>query len=402
MADEYLYRTAVTRLDVAEADARPLHDQVNAWRNGCAIATDRAWPHADSAREIQSAAYDRIRNETGLKSQHAILVCHAVADVLASLKERRSSGQVVSRPTFDSPTVKYDSRTMTLFDDGSVSLTTLESRIRCDLALPTEEDGYQHQYLDDPRWELAESTLTARDGGFYLHIGFRRPKPQPETPEHRTVLGVDLGINHLAVASTGRFFSGREFTHQQREAIKREHELQQTGTRSAYRTLSQLHARRRLRGRDRLHRVANGIITEAVEHDCSTIAFENLTGIRERLPGATAVHRWAFRILIEFVEYRAAERGIRVVRVDPAYTSQRCSRTDCGHTASENRPTRDWFCCQECGYEVAADYNAAKNVGLRCVRRGHTSSRRTGVGQCALASGTLSPGEGFTDKSALN
>lgn len=399
MTNSDLYRTAVTRLEVTEQAATKLHRLISAWQTACGIAVNHAWPNTTSPRALQSALYDELREETGLKSQHAILACEQVADAVTSCNERREQGQSVSKPTFRSKTISYDPRTLTLFDDGTVSLATLGSRVQCDLCLPDNDDGYQYQYIEDDSWELTECTLTYRDSDFYLHLGFKRPEPQYQTPEHRTVLGVDLGVEQLAVTSTGEFFSGREFTHEQREAIKRERELQQTGTRSAYRTLKQVHTRRRRRGRERLHRVANGIIEEALEHDCSVIAFEDLTGIRSRLSGATAVHHWAYRTLIGFVDYRAAARGIDVEQVDPAHTSQRCSHTDCDSVAAENRQTRDRFHCRECGYEVHADYNAAKNIGLRCVRRGHTSSGRTGTGQCALASGILSPDEGFTDKS---
>lgn len=400
MTDEYLYRTAITRLDVGATETERLEALIEAWHLGCTVATDIAWPDTHSATALQSAAYDRIRESTGLKSQHAILVCRQVAEAMSSIQARAERGQRVSKPVFRSPTVTYDSRTMAVADDGTVSLTTLGPRVHCSLVLPTDEDdGYQYRYLDDDRWEVTESTLTRREGEFFLHLGFRRPAPSKETPEHRTVLGVDLGIEHLAVTSTGRFFSGRQFSHDQREALKRERDLQRTGTRSAYRTLGRVRERSRRRGREYLHEVANGIIEEACEHDCSIIAFEDLGGIRENKPEASAIHRWAFWRLMHFVEYRAAALSIAVEYVDPSYTSQSCSQVGCESVTPENRPDRGRFLCQQCGYEADADYNAAKNIGLRCVRRGHMSSRRTGIGQCALASGTLSPVDGFADKS---
>ena len=37
---------------------------------------------------------------------------------------------------------------MTLFDDDTISLfSTVDNRIRCDLVLLDDEDGYQYQYL---------------------------------------------------------------------------------------------------------------------------------------------------------------------------------------------------------------------------------------------------------------
>jgi len=71
--------------------------------------------------------------------------------------------------------------------------------------------------------------------------------------------------------------------------------------------------------------------------------------------------------LYEYVSYKAPERGVSVEQVPPNHTSQRCSRTDCGFTHEANRH-REHFKCQNCGYEVNADYNGAKNIGLRYAR----------------------------------
>ena len=63
-----------------------------------------------------------------------------------------------------------------------------------------------------------------------------------------------------------------------------------------------------------------------------------------------------------------------IVFVNPAYTSQRCSR--CGHTDRRNREDKE-FLCVDCGYEDDADTNAANNIladGLAVIRRGGTIS----------------------------
>ncbi|RDZ96642.1 transposase, partial [Haloferax sp. Atlit-6N] len=118
-----------------------------------------------------------------------------------------------------------------------------------------------------------------------------------------------------------------------------------------------------------LHRVANELVAEAVEHDCSHIVFEDLTDIRENVPEASWHHLWAFRRLYEYVAYKATEQGVEAVQVDPRNTSQRCST--CGFTHEDNRDGED-FECLKCGYENHADYNAAKNIGLRYLRRNQT------------------------------
>jgi IS605 OrfB family transposase len=386
VADEYCYRTAITRLRVAESERRLLERTIDEFRRGCQLAVERGFPGVTEKLTLQSMTYEEVRETTGLKSQHAILATHRAAEAIAGVRDRWAAGRKASKPEFTSPTVPYDGRTMTLFDDGTVSLTTVECRVRPELALPNDDGGFQFQYLDDEQWSVTESSLTVRDGEFYLHIGFRRPK-RKTAAEDGAVLGVDFGIENIAVTSTARFFSGQEANHERRQFERRRASLQQTGTRSAHRTLQQLEGREKRRHRQRLHEIANGIVEEAVHHDCSVIAIEELTGIHDELPAASWFHRWAFRRLRDYLHYKAEAEGIEVVAVDPRNTSKGCS--DCGHIAEENRQSRVKFRCVSCGSEANADYNAAKNIALKHVRRGPQSSRRTGTRQCALKSGTV-------------
>nr|WP_264475325.1 transposase [Halorubellus salinus] len=354
-----------------------------------------AWHRCHAKREVQSIAYDAIREETELGSQHAVLATHRAAEAIAGCVERRRKGKSTSKPRFTAPTVPYDDRSMTLFDDGTVSLATVGDRIRCPLALPDDEDGYQWQFLDAEEWSLTESTLKARDGSYFLHLGFRRRRDEAvqTTAEDGTVLGVDLGIENLAVTSTARFVDGRELTHRLREFERTRAGLQRTGTRSAHRTLEQASGRQLRYVRDFIHNAAKELVDEARRYDCDRIAFEDLTEIRSRTRAAWG-HRWAFEALYEYVEYKTRAAAITVERVEPSNTSRRCA--ECGFTARTNRRSRDGFCCRECGATANADYNAAKNIGMRSVRRGQQSSRRTGDGRLALKSGTVTPNGGFT------
>lgn len=399
MVEEYVRRTAVTRLSVSDEQRTLLEATIDAYRKGCQITADRAWPNTKSKSDVQPLAYDRIRDETALTSQHAILATHQAAEAITGCHERRAKGLEASKPTFTAPTVTYDTRTMTLFEDYTVSLSTVEDRARCPLVLPQDEDGYQWQFLNDERWELTESTLTARDGAYYLHMGFRRFRTEREreadeetvTAENGTVLGVDLGVNNLAVTLTGLFVSGGELTHWQNEYEKRRGSLQQTGTRWAHENIQSVGRKEDGRFTILLHEASNAILAEARENDCTHIAFEDLTDIRERLLHATWQHRWAFRKLFEYVEYKAAEYGITIRQVNPQYMSRKCSHTDCGFTHEDNRDGSS-FECLKCGYALDADYNAAKNIAVKYatkLRRSHKPSGGGAPVDVPLNSGSL-------------
>lgn len=393
-SDEYYRRTAITRLDgLSREDERLLLATIDEWRDGCTLASDLAWQVCETKSDVQALAYDPIRERTELGGQHAVLACHEAASAIKSCNEKRRNEKKASKPRFTSRSITYDTRSMTVFHDlEQVSLATLgdHARVRADLSLPATSDGYQYEFLDSDEWEYTESTLHYRDGGWYLHLGFRRPTvdESESTTTNGTVLGVDLGGSQIAVTSTARFFDAGELNHIRREFEKTRTGLQETGTQSAHRTLERRSGRERRYVRHVLHDVANGIVEEARNHGCDGIVFEDLEEIRTHLPEADWHSDWAFRTLKEYVEYKAEIEGIFVETVQPWNTSTQCA--ECGFTASENRTGAE-FECQSCGNRNHADYNAAKNVAKRYLRRGHQSSRRRGVSQYALKSGSRTP-----------
>ena len=122
MAEDYVRRTAITRLSVDGEQRELLEETISAWKHGCQIATDMAWGNCNVKSDVQPLAYDDVRERTALGSQHVILATHQAAQAVTGCLERRSKGEKVSKPTVSAPTITYDTRTMTLFDYDSVSL----------------------------------------------------------------------------------------------------------------------------------------------------------------------------------------------------------------------------------------------------------------------------------------
>jgi len=63
----------------------------------------------------------------------------------------------------------------------------------------------------------------------------------------------------------------------------------------------------------------------------------------------------------------------RIEKINPAYTSQRCSA--CGHIAVESRKSQALFACVACNFACNADVNAARNIAA-----GHAVTARGGDG----------------------
>jgi putative transposase len=66
---------------------------------------------------------------------------------------------------------------------------------------------------------------------------------------------------------------------------------------------------------------------------------------------------WQFAALRQAVQNKAQLAGVAVAFVNPAYTSQKCSR--CGLLGTRHRHL---FLCPYCGYTAHADVNGATNV----------------------------------------
>ncbi|MEF8843662.1 MAG: transposase [Haloarculaceae archaeon] len=404
-------RTAVVKLDVSDDQRDALHRTAEQYLH-CANRTAGFCWNDDSfttcktnKRQIRDALYAGLREETELQAQLVQAAIKRAVEAVKACVERWKKGQRVSRPTFTSETMDYDRRSATFYR-RKVSLATVDGRVEPSFVLPSDSPTPYERYVLSEEYEFRESTLRydPTDDDFYLHISTRRyDSDSAEVSEdagHQTVLGIDLGVNSLAVSSTGTFWHGDDYDHWAREFEKRREGMQQRGTQPAHNAIQRLGKREEAWRKQYLHTIANEIVTEALDHDCDVIVFEELTDIRERLPQAEWHHLWAFRRLYEYVSYKAPERGISVERVAPNHTSQRCSRTDCGFTHEENRHGEQ-FCCQKCGYEVNADYNGAKNIALRYARkRRHRlrSSPTSGGGDAPVdvrVNGGMVNGDGF-------
>ena len=103
MADHYVRRTAITRLEVTDEQRDLLEDTISEWKHGCQIATDMAWGKYNAKSDVQPLAYDDVREHTDLGSQHAVLATHQAAQAITGCIERRSKGKTISKPTFTAP-----------------------------------------------------------------------------------------------------------------------------------------------------------------------------------------------------------------------------------------------------------------------------------------------------------
>ena len=174
-------------------------------------------------------------------------------------------------------------------------------------------------------------------------------------------MGVDVGENTLAATSTGKVLGGQSLRHRRDRYLALRRRLQSNGSQSAKQRLRQVSGKERRRVKHINHETSKSIVAEALSQGIGRIVMEDLTHIRTRIKAGkrmrARLHRWAFRQLQTFIEYKARALGIEVVYVDPAYTSQTCS--DCSSLGTR---VKHRFVCDQCGLRAHADLNASRNL----------------------------------------
>jgi putative transposase len=397
-------RTVRVKLDVPESRREDLHRTITQFNRAANFTIQHGRDDDGDLILSKSVIHDRVyhdlRDETDLPANLCIRAYSKAVEAMKSTVADWKNGNSRPLPHFDEPSAVYDKRTLTI-KDQSATLSTVNGRVGVDFVL----GKYQQSYLDDEDYEKRMGTLHYREheDAFYLHIVIQK---QVEQRDGNRVMGVDLNLKNVAVTSTGRFFDGGELLWGQNHYFRVRRSIQDKGTRSAKQALARLSGRENRFVLDRLHTISRRLVEEARSHDCSYIAVEDLTHIRDQMwiednQTRRQMHQWAFRELQEMVAYKAAEHGIRVEEIPPAFTSQTCSY--CGHQSSTNRDDETgWFECNECGREYDGDYNAAKNIGkkLLTLPEGKRPSG-LGDGHLTLKSGTVNgTGEFVPDDSS--
>ena len=160
------------------------------------------------------------------------------------------------------------------------------------------------------------------------------------------VLGIDLGVNNLAVTSDSKFYNSAKVKQVKRKFKYLRSKLQRKGTRSSKRLLVKLSGRETRWMKHINHCISKDIVSH---FDGNKIVMENLKGIRRQRRGRIMnywISNWSFYQLQSFIQYKAEMKGIEVVRVNPNYTSQICHK--CGQIGSRSKGC---FSCH-CGFLI--------------------------------------------------
>lgn len=315
---------------------------------------------SDKRDQIHAATYASLRGDHGLPSQMAGSAIRSVISAYKTIHATQDKWSIAPHFKKQNYALVWNRDYSLYKDTGSFSVNTLAGRAK----IATDWRGHEDFY---GREKYGTARLSYKHGNWYIFVPVTIEVPETPHDQIRDVVGIDLGINFLAVtynsAGETTFYSGRVVKNTRAHYKQLRSELQAKQTRSSRRRLERIGSRE-----NRWMNDVNHCITKALVNTTTPTLFvmEDLTGIRN---ATEKVHKkdryvqvsWAFHDFRQKMEYKAALYGHQIIFVNPKYTSQRCPK--CGHTERANRNKKaHLFRCRSCSYQSNDDRVGAMNL----------------------------------------
>jgi IS605 OrfB family transposase len=262
--------------------------------------------------------------------------------------------------------------------DGTLSIWTVAGRKHISYTVPKA-----FQATLAAATEIDSLTVIERHGRLLGRVTVTLDAPEPVGIHP---VGVDLNETNalVAVDPDGKtlFVSGKAVkvankrNYKTRKRVQQKlatHKAEHMDTRSVRRVLKRLGRKRSHRTRTFAQTTAKQLVTFASPD--AVLVFEALTvpqphkGVVKSKATRRRLAVWQRQLIRQAVERKAQEVGMVVMTVNPAYTSQQCSR--CGLLGVRKRHA---FTCPSCGHTAHADVNAAVNI-----RNRYTAFRSSGL-----------------------
>ena len=213
--------------------------------------------------------------------------------------------------------------------------------------------------------KLGKASLFKKENKYYFAVTL---KLEVDKPTGNNIMGIDIGLNQLAVASVKNFnckglnrsfYNGKEvgFIRKKYRSLRRN-----LGKAKKPKKIKEIKDKESRYITNLNHKISRQLVNLAVQEEVSTIVMEDLKNIRKTAFSLKRADRnlnsWSFYELQSFIEYKAKLSGIDVVYINPKYTSQACSK--CGVIDKSNRKRNNYSC--KCGNNIHSDLNAARNI----------------------------------------
>ena len=278
------------------------------------------------------------------------------------------AGRRQGRPVrFPRPKKKGRARDACRFTTGQIKV--LESRKHVQLprigVLKTHESTRKlARRIEQGTARILTATISRTADRWFVSFTVEAQRHVQTEREKAAVVGVDAGVRHLAVLSTGMVIPNPhalEGSLRRLRRLNRELARRRPGSRRRSRTrqrLARVHARAANVRRDAMHKLTTSLATL---HGTIVVEQLNIAGMVRNPRLARAISDTGMAELRRQLGYKTTWYGCRLVVADRFYPSSKtCS--GCGWVKAKLTLADRTFCCEVCGLVLDRDLNAARNL----------------------------------------
>jgi putative transposase len=276
----------------------------------------------------------------------------------------RRKGRSVGFPRFKK---KGRTRDACRFTTGAIKVLPDRKHVRLPKVgvLKTHESTRKlARRLEQGSARILAATISRQADRWFVSFTVEIERHLPASNGMGTVVGVDVGIKHLAVLSTGVVISNpRPLEHRLRKLRRIDRQLARCTPGSkrwelARRRLARVHVGAANLRRDALHKLTTALATE---HAVVVVEQLNVTGMLQNRRLARTLADAGLAELRRQLSYKTAWYGSRLLVADRFYPSSKtCSR--CGWVKAKLSLNERMFLCASCGLVIDRDLNAARNL----------------------------------------
>lgn len=226
--------------------------------------------------------------------------------------------------------------------------------------------------------KITEAVVTRTASGWRVSIN---TKIDRDIPDVGGAVGIDRGVAVPVALSDGQSFAipasiGRlDKLHRKAQRIASRRKRGSKRHAKAQRRVARIASRKARIRKDWAHRLTTGIArqygTVVIERLRTKQMTKSAKGTAEQPGRNVSAKRGLNRSILNVgwfqIETMLAYKSYKLVKVNPAYSSQTCA--SCGTVDSKSRKSQASFVCTSCGHRDNADTNAAKVI----LQRGNTA-----------------------------
>lgn len=217
--------------------------------------------------------------------------------------------------------------------------------------------------------KIKQAKLTLEADGLYLNVIVECENKIREN-QSDNVVAVDMGIKYFLTTSDGEFINNPRYFFKflkqlrvEQRSLQRKYRYKSKNQSKNFekqrKVIARLYQKIARTRKDFLHKLSSKLA-----NTYSTVVIEDLkvSEMVRNTKYSKHISDVAWSMFFELLSSKT-----NVVRINPAYSSQECSK--CGHTHKDNRPTQSLFECVKCGHTENADLNGANTLLNRYLQK---------------------------------